>query len=64
VAMVRAHPVDPAVTRGYHCIARCVRRGFLLCEGANDRKIWIDHRLLIRSFVRRPCLVVRGPCPW
>jgi len=37
--------VDPAVTRWYHCITRCVRRAFLLGEGPNDRKVWIDQRL-------------------
>ena len=35
---MRAHLADPAVSRGYHGITRCVRRAFLLGEGANDRK--------------------------
>jgi len=26
-------------------VTRCVRRAFLLGEGANDRKLWIDNRL-------------------
>lgn len=43
--MARAHLVDPAVTRWYHCVTRCVRRAFLLGEGADDRKAWIEHRL-------------------
>jgi hypothetical protein len=43
--MARAHLVDPSVTRWYHCITRCVRRAFLLGEGATDRKSWIDNRL-------------------
>jgi REP element-mobilizing transposase RayT len=41
----RAHLVDPAVSRWYHCVTRCVRRAFLLGEGPNDRKGWIEHRL-------------------
>ena len=41
----RAHLIDPAVTCWYHCVARCVRRAFLLGEGASDRKIWIDRRI-------------------
>jgi len=41
----RAHSVDPAVTRWYHCVARCVRREFLLGEMPNDRKVWIENRL-------------------
>ncbi len=45
MTMARAHLVDPAVTRWYHCLTRCVRRAFLLGEGANDRKVWIEKRL-------------------
>jgi len=33
MTIARAHLVDPAVTRWYHCITRCVRREFLLGEG-------------------------------
>ena len=44
MTMARAHLVDPAVTRWYHCITRCVRRAFLLGESP-DRKDWIDQRL-------------------
>jgi hypothetical protein len=40
-----ARLVDPAVSRWYHCATRCVRRAFLLGEGQNDRKGWIEHRL-------------------
>ncbi len=39
--IARAHLVDPAVTRWYHCVTRCVRRAFLLGEGMHDRKSWI-----------------------
>ncbi len=45
MTMARAHLVNPSVTRWYHCITRCVRRAFLLGEGASDRKLWIDNRL-------------------
>ncbi len=45
MTMARAHLVDPSVTRWYDCITRCVRRAFLLGEGASDRKLWIDNRL-------------------
>ena len=45
MTMARAHLVDPSVTRWYHCVTRCVRRAFLLGEGADDRKEWIMRRL-------------------
>jgi REP element-mobilizing transposase RayT len=45
MTITRAHLIDPAVTRWYHCITRCVRRAFLLGEGANDRELRIDNRL-------------------
>jgi hypothetical protein len=39
MTMARAHLVDSAVTRWYHCVTRCVRRAFLLGEGpAGNRK--------------------------
>ena len=41
MTIARAHLVDPAVSRWYHCITRCVRRAFLLGEGMTDRKQWI-----------------------
>ncbi len=45
MTIARAHLVDPAVTRWYHCVTRCVRRAFPLGEGMHDRKSWIEHRL-------------------
>ena len=45
MTIARAHLVNPAVTRWYHCVTRCVRRAFLLGEGMLDRKSWIEHRL-------------------
>jgi REP element-mobilizing transposase RayT len=45
MTMARAHLVDVSVTRWYHCITRCVRRAFLLAEGPENRKDWIEHRL-------------------
>ena len=46
MTVARSQLVDPAVTRWYHCITRCVRRAFLLGEGEGpeNRKQWIDHR--------------------
>lgn len=42
----RKRLVDPAVTRWYHCISRCVRQAFLLGEdGLTNRKAWIQNRL-------------------
>ena len=35
MTMPRAHLVDPALTRWYHCVTRCVRRAFLLSEGSS-----------------------------
>ena len=45
MTIARAHLVDPCLTRWYHCVTRCVRRAFLLGEGAHDRKSWIEERL-------------------
>ena len=45
MTIARAQLVDPATTRWYHCITRCVRRAFLLGEGACDCKQWIEERL-------------------
>ena len=47
MTVARSQLVDPAVTRWYHCITRCVRRAFLLGEGEGQksRKQWIEHRL-------------------
>jgi REP element-mobilizing transposase RayT len=45
MTIARAHLVDTAVTRWYHCVTRCVRRAFLLAEGEFDRKEWIDRRI-------------------
>jgi hypothetical protein len=33
MTIARAHLIDPAVTRWYHSITRCVRRAILLEEG-------------------------------
>lgn len=41
----RRELVDVTVTRWYHCISRCVRLAFLMGEGAEDRKQWIEDRL-------------------
>ena len=43
--VLRAHFVDPAATRWYHCVTRCMRGAFLLGEEGCDRKGWIERRL-------------------
>ena len=45
MTMARAHLVDLSLTRWYHCVTRCVRRAFLLAEGPENRKEWIENRL-------------------
>ena len=45
MAIARARLVDLSVTRWYHCISRCVRKAFLLGDGPDDRKAWIENRL-------------------
>ena len=45
MTMARKRLVDPSVTRWYHCLTRCVRRAFLLGEGAKNRKQWIENRI-------------------
>ena len=40
--------VDPAITRWYHCISRCVRRASLLGDeygGLVNRKAWLQNRI-------------------
>lgn len=41
----RKEIVDPNVTRWYHCVSKCVRNGYLLEGGIQDRKQWIERRL-------------------
>ena len=45
MATARSRLIDLSVARWYHCINRCVRRAFLLCEGLSDRRQWIERRL-------------------
>ena len=45
MTIARAQLVDTSVTRWYHFITRCVRRAFLLGEGDQNRKVWIENRL-------------------
>jgi REP element-mobilizing transposase RayT len=54
----RKNLVDVDVTRWYHCISECVRQAFLLAEGGEDRKQWIEDRLelLAQNF----CIAVGG----
>ena len=45
MAIARAQLVDVTLTRWYHCITRCVRRAFLLGEGDENRREWLQNRL-------------------
>jgi hypothetical protein len=59
---VRKEIVDPTLTRLYHCISKCVHGGFLLGQGFENRKQWIEDRLqvLCMSFV---CYFKSCACP-
>ena len=54
MTMARAHLVDPSVTRWYHCVTRCVRRAFLLGEGAGRSQV------MDRASAGRTCGYFRG----
>jgi len=45
MAIARMRQINASVARWYHCVTRCVRRAFLLEEGATDRKAWIENRI-------------------
>jgi hypothetical protein len=45
MTMARAQLVDVSLARWYHCVTRCVRRAFLLGEGGQNRKEWLESRL-------------------
>lgn len=45
MAIARSQLDDLSLTRWYHCVSRCVRRAFLLGEGDDNRKEWIENRL-------------------
>jgi hypothetical protein len=45
MTMPRAHLVDVSLARWYHCVTRCVRRAFLMGEGDQNRKKWLENRL-------------------
>jgi REP element-mobilizing transposase RayT len=42
----RAQLVDTSLTRWYHCVTRCVRRAYLLGEGDQNPKQWLEDRLV------------------
>ena len=44
MTIVRAQLVDVSLARWYHCVTRCVRREFLLGEGDQNRKEWLENR--------------------
>ena len=37
MTIARADLVDPAVSRRYHCVTRCIRRAFLSGEAPDER---------------------------
>jgi REP element-mobilizing transposase RayT len=45
VAIARAKLVDVSLARSYHCISRCIRKAFLLGQGDDDRRAWLENRL-------------------
>lgn len=45
MTQARRELVDPSITRWYHTISRCVRQLFLLGDGREHRKKWIEERL-------------------
>ena len=45
MTVARSDLVDVNVTRWYHVISKTVRGAFLLGEGEEDRKQWIEERL-------------------
>ena len=45
MAIARSKLVDVSVARWYHCASRCVRKAFLLGEGDDDRRVWLENRL-------------------
>ena len=45
MAIARSKLVDVSVARWYHCVSRCVRKAFLLDEGEDNRKKWLEIRL-------------------
>ena len=47
MTMARKDLVDVEVTRWYHCISRCVRAAFLMADGTQDRKQWVEDRLKV-----------------
>ena len=53
MTITRHDLVDPSVTRWYHCISRCTRAAFLMAEGNEDWKQWVEDRIgkLVNSFV-------------
>jgi putative transposase len=45
MTIARAQLVDVSLARWYHCVTRCVRRAFLLGEGDQNRKEWLQNRI-------------------
>ena len=45
MAIARAQLVDVSLTRWYHCVTRLSTAAFLLGEGDDNRKEWLEKRL-------------------
>jgi hypothetical protein len=45
MTIARGQLIDVTVARWYHCISRCVRGALLLCDGASDRRAWLEKRI-------------------
>jgi hypothetical protein len=42
--------VDVQATRYYHCISKVVQGAFLMCDGYEDRKFWVEKRLELQAY--------------
>jgi REP element-mobilizing transposase RayT len=45
MTIARSQIVDVQTTRYYHCISKVVRGAFLMGDGYEHRKVWVEKRL-------------------
>jgi hypothetical protein len=45
MTVARNQIVDVLTTRYYHCISKVVRGAFLMGDGYEHRKVWVEKRL-------------------
>jgi hypothetical protein len=45
MTVARNQIVDVQTTRYYHCISKVVRGAFLMGDGYEHRKVWVEKRL-------------------